>query len=130
VIGGVLLVLALAVVAGFVGNRIRASNPVSPIFPATVSNDTARAVYVLECDTDCTSFQWGELLDPQEATGVVASSVNEPQWYLVVDEGGATIGCLDLQYDHEIANLTVGVSRAGTCPPGTPSAITTPQRQA
>ncbi|WP_422936371.1 hypothetical protein [Sinomonas sp. P47F7] len=130
VVGALLLVVTFAVIAGFAASRTGGGATASGTFSATIRNDTSQAVYLIECEEDCTTFVAGERLAPQAGSRVGASSDDTPQWYLVVDDGGSRLGCLNLHYDHVIKNLTVRISSVGSCPDGTQTSITTPRRDA
>jgi len=110
VIGGF---LALAVVAMAVGLR----DPTEETFFVTLRNDTGRAVVLKQCDVTCNSFHGQFELRPDESGPVNTTASDTPNWWMVRDASGKTLGCLLLRFDHKQPGLVVDISHTTTCPP-------------
>lgn len=48
---------------------------------------------------------------------VNTSSDGAPNWWVVVDRSGRSMGCLDLTYDHKVNDAVINVSTYQPCPP-------------
>jgi hypothetical protein len=101
----------------FFGLVLTACNTQADAFSLTLHNDTSRVVVVKQCDVRCTSFHEQDRLLPRASVQVSTSTSNTPNWWMVTD-GNATLGCIDLLYNHPINNLVVNISKRTACPSG------------
>jgi hypothetical protein len=101
----------------FSGLVLTACNTQADSFSLTLHNDTSRAVVVKQCDVKCTSFHEQDRLLSRGSMEVSTSTSNTPNWWMVTD-GNATLGCIDLRYNHPINNVVVNISKRTACPSG------------
>jgi hypothetical protein len=99
------------------GLILTACNTQADTFSLTLHNDTSKVVVVKQCDVGCKSFHEQHRLLPRASVQVSTSTSNTPNWWMVVD-GNATLGCIDLLYNHPINNLVVNISTRTACPRG------------
>lgn len=106
------LVLVVAVVAAFNGFL----DPTEQTFSVTLRNDTSSTVVLKQCDVDCSSFHSVFRLVPGRTAAVNTSSWGADNWWVVADQGGRTLGCLDLLFYRKETGVIVDVSGYGRCP--------------
>lgn len=118
----VLTVVALAVLlqVGFIGllAALGFTDPTEQAFSVTLRNDTSSVLMLRQCDVDCTSFHSVFQLAPGRTAAVNTSSWGADNWWMVSDENGRVLGCVDLLFDHKASGVVVDLSGYGPCPRG------------
>ena len=84
-------------------------------FPVWIENDGTRLLVLKQCDVRCNSFHDEVRLAEGErvAAGTVVGS---PNWWLVDDQSGRTLGCLPLLFGRKHDNAVVRTSQIQDCP--------------
>jgi hypothetical protein len=107
------LVAVLGVGARVLGIRL---DPTEDVFAVTLKNDTGSAVLLKQCDVKCDSFHEQDRLAPDGSVRVNTSSEDAPNWWVVEDGSGRSLGCLNLRYSHKATGVIVNVSATVGCP--------------
>jgi hypothetical protein len=105
--------LALGALAMALGIR----EPTETTFTVMLRNDTGHEVALKQCDVTCRTFHMHIELQPNASGSVNTSASDTPNWWVVTDTSGKTLGCLLLRFDHKQPGLVVDISRMTTCPP-------------
>jgi hypothetical protein len=111
-VGGLLVVSGL----GFLGSKGIWLDPTEYTFSVTILNNTDGAVTVKQCGSSCGSFHEVDRLLAGESVPVNTSSDGAPNWWLVVNHSGRSIGCLNLTYHHKVSGLVIDASTHHPCP--------------
>ncbi len=124
--------LLLAGIAFWMVSALFLYRPVDPVpyrFDAVVVNDTPGPVVLRECDPQgCGVFYRPSTLLSGARTTVITSSDDSPHLWVVSDDSGQTLGCLNLQFTRQIPDLEVSLSAVGECTANTPHFIPPPRR--
>jgi hypothetical protein len=83
-----------------------------------LENDLDRPVVIRQCDLDCSQkLHDKHLLLPEESVVVNSSARGVHNWWLILDEDGKKIGCVDLLFYSPNRNAERDLSSFSTCPP-------------
>jgi len=92
-------------------------DPTEDTFAVTFRNDTSHDVELKQCDVHCDSFHERDRLRVGGVVKVNTSSADTANWWVVSEVSGSSLlGCINLRFDHKIADLVIDVSTAGACP--------------
>ncbi len=113
---GLLILLSVMLMIAGVKVGSFSLDPTEDTFSVSLRNDTGQAVIVKQCDVKCDSFHEQDRLSAWGTVSMNTSSANSANWWLVTDQSGAKLGCVNLQYDHKQSGAVVNLSQIVDCP--------------
>ena len=91
-------------------------DPTTHTFAVRLQNDSSATITLKQCDLTCSTFHEELQLGPGGSTIANTSDENVDNYWLVLADSGAHLGCLDLKYNHKAFGTVVKTSTAGVCP--------------
>ena len=87
------------------------------VFAVTIKNDTATAVVVEYCGSDCSTVYYTNTVPAQGSLPQNTSTENLNEYMRIKDLSGHVVGCLNLRFSAVPSSTTIPVSAKGACPP-------------
>jgi hypothetical protein len=112
-------IVAILVAVAFIGLALALGvrDPTESTFAVRIVNDRPVSVELRQCrDTHCGGIAETDSLAQGESVEVNTSASDAPNWWIVENDTGQRLGCLNLQYDRKINNLSLGLAQLVPCP--------------
>ena len=83
----------------------------------TLRNNTSASVIAKQCDVRCNEFHEIDRIPAGGTYRVNTASDGVDNWWLIADDSGPPMGCVNLLYYHKVDNAVRDLSELQTCPP-------------